>query len=121
MTRVIDGDTVDVDLFLGFGVVWHDQRIRLWGVDTPEVRGKERPRGLAVKEFVRGAVEGRDVMVRTFLDGRGKFGRLLGILYVPSDDGTHLNLNRYLAENDMAVLATFKREPFPGWPDLGIT
>ena len=55
MVKVVDGDTVDVDIDLGFGVWMRDQRIRLYGIDTPESRtsdDKEKVYGLAAKDFV---------------------------------------------------------------------
>ena len=55
ITRVVDGDTVDVDIDLGFGVWMRKQRVRLKGVDTPESRTRdkvEKKYGLMAKEFV---------------------------------------------------------------------
>ena len=55
MLRVVDGDTVDVDIDLGFGVWMRKQRIRLYGIDTPESRTRdleEKKYGLAAKDFL---------------------------------------------------------------------
>jgi len=72
---VYDGDTMRMDIDVGFGVTLRDQRVRLAGVDTPELRGKEREAGLNARDFVRKLVLRRTVMVQTFRDTTGKFGR----------------------------------------------
>jgi len=83
ITRVIDGDTVDVDIDLGFGVWLKKQRIRLYGVDTPESRTRDKVEkvfGLKAKAFVLEHLPvSSDQVLRTRLqDSRGKFGRILG-------------------------------------------
>ena len=83
ITRVVDGDTVDVDIDLGFDVWLKKQRIRLYGVDTPESRTRdleEKKYGLAAKAFVEKHIPvGSKQVLRTKLDdARGKFGRILG-------------------------------------------
>ena len=80
--RVVDGDTVDVDIDLGFGVWMKKQRIRLYGVDTPESRtrdAEEKVFGNLAKNFVQVRLPvGSNQVLRTKLDGKGKFGRILG-------------------------------------------
>ena len=100
--RVVDGDTVDVDIDLGFGIWYNKQRIRLLGVDTPEYRTsdtEEKIFGTLAKEIVEGFCPvGKEIILQTELDGKGKFGRILGIIV--SDD---TNVNDYLIENHYAV------------------
>ena len=78
--KVVDGDTVDVDIDLGFDTWLHNQRIRLYGVDTPECRTRnkqEKAHGLLAKEYVQKAlVVGRTYVLTT--KEKGKFGRFLG-------------------------------------------
>ena len=77
MRRVVDGDTIDVDIDLGFDV-WHKERIRLYGVDTPEVRGAEKAEGLISASRVEELLpKGSSVVIQTVYDRRGKFGRVL--------------------------------------------
>ena len=82
IVRVVDGDTVDIDIDLGFDIWLKKQRIRLYGVDTPESRTRdleEKKYGLAAKAFVEKHLPvGSTQMLRTKLDDRGKFGRILG-------------------------------------------
>ena len=80
IVRVVDGDTVDVDIFLGFGVVLHKQRIRLYGIDTPESRTRdpiEKKFGKLAAAFLKEKL-GKTCVIRTQLDDRGKYGRILG-------------------------------------------
>ena len=80
--RVVDGDTVDVDIDLGFGVWLHKERVRVQGIDTPESRTRdkeEKKYGLAAKAFVKDFFKIGDVTLTTKkYDAKGKFGRILG-------------------------------------------
>ncbi len=86
VTRVVDGDTVDIDIDLGFGVWLHKERVRIYGIDTPESRTRdkiEKRFGLLAKEFVKQFVKGSSVILRTQkYDAKGKFGRILGDIVV---------------------------------------
>jgi micrococcal nuclease len=104
VTRVVDGDTVDVDIDLGFGIWFRNQRIRLRGVDTPEFRTSdplEKQFGTLAKEIVEALCPvGGSVLLETTLDDKGKFGRILGTIWV--EDKT-LNLNQFLIDERFAV------------------
>ena len=80
--RVVDGDTVDVDIDLGFGIWLRKERVRLYGIDTPECRTRdleEKKYGLAAKSFVQDLLPvGSMQTLRTRKDDKGKFGRILG-------------------------------------------
>ena len=80
IVRVVDGDTVDVDIDLGFDVWVRRQRIRLFGIDTPECRTRnkaEKAHGLLAKAYVQKAlIVGRTYALTT--KEKGKFGRFLG-------------------------------------------
>ena len=86
VTRVVDGDTVDIDIDLGFGVWLHKERVRIYGIDTPESRTRdkiEKRFGLLAKEFVKQFVKGSSIILRTQkYDAKGKFGRILGDIIV---------------------------------------
>ena len=92
VTRVVDGDTVDADIDLGFNMI-HKDRIRLLGIDTPESRTrnrKEKALGLAskarLKELIKSATPGKRgkkiVYLQSSKEGKGKFGRILGSLWI---------------------------------------
>jgi len=103
--RWVDGDTVDVDIDLGFSVILRDQRVRLFGVDAPETRTRdldEKERGLATKEYcIKMAPEGSAVVLRSYKDARGKFGRILAEILV-MDGPIERNLNALLVEEGYA-------------------
>ena len=95
LERVVDGDTIDVTLDLGFNVKLHKQRCRLAGIDTPE----SRTRDLAEKALGKKASarlkelctqHKGNLILRTSKEGKGKFGRILGSLY-PSGSDVSLN------------------------------
>jgi len=102
VTHVVDGDTIDVDIDLGFDCWLKDQRIRFYGIDTPESRTRdlvEKKFGLLAKSIVEGYCPvGKKIILQTELDEKGKFGRILGIIWVDN-----MNLNDYLLENHYAV------------------
>ena len=100
--RVVDGDTIDVDVQLGFDVILSKQRVRLHGIDTPESRTRnkeEKIRGLLSKEYLRDmCFEGSTVRLQS--KERGKFGRILGILYA---DNNSISVNQQMIDDGFAV------------------
>ena len=84
ITRIVDGDTVDCDIDLGFKVILAKQRIRLYGIDTPESRTRdkvEKKYGLLAKKYLVDFIEAEDYQITLETakgSGRGKFGRILG-------------------------------------------
>ena len=84
ITRVVDGDTMDCDIDLGFGVWIHKERVRIYGIDTPESRTRdlvEKKFGLAAKDFAKKFLLDHDpevTLVCKEYDAKGKFGRILG-------------------------------------------
>ena len=86
ITRVLDGDTCDCDVDLGFGIFTKD-RIRFMGIDTPESRTrnkKEKALGLAAKARLKEILKENkgNIILRTSKEGKGKFGRILGTLLI---------------------------------------
>lgn len=85
IVKVVDGDTVDVDIDLGFGIWMKNERVRVMGIDTPESRTRdlvEKKFGLAAKERLKGLL-GKTSVLKTQVsksgeDMKGKFGRILG-------------------------------------------
>jgi len=95
LIKVVDGDTVDVDIDLGFGIWLRNERVRIMGIDTPESRTRnkiEKLFGLAAKTRLKELLK-KDVVLKTFKgrggeDAKGKFGRILGDfnVYYHNDD-----------------------------------
>ena len=81
VTKVIDGDTVDVDIDLGFGVMLKKERVRIMGIDTPESRTRDKVEkvfGLAAKARLKELLGKTATLVCKEYDAKGKFGRILG-------------------------------------------
>ena len=98
--RVVDGDTIDASIDLGFDISL-EKRIRLAGVDTPESRTtdlKEKAMGLESKEWLKKKLEGaKDIIIKTELpDSTEKYGRIIGHLFINGQE-TSLN-NQMIAE-----------------------
>ena len=92
--KVIDGDTIDASIDLGFGI-YLTKKIRLAGIDTPESRTtdlKEKTLGLQSKEWIKRILEfAKDILIKTELpDSTEKYGRIIGHLYINGED-TSLN------------------------------
>ena len=101
LVKVVDGDTVDVDIDLGFGVWLRKQRIRLYGIDTPESRTRdkvEKVYGLAAKDFLSKMLSTGEMSIKTHKDAKGKFGRILGELWT-----FDTNINEKMIERHHAV------------------
>lgn len=98
--RWVDGDTVDVDIDLGFGIIFHNQRIRLYGIDAYESRTRdleEKSKGLAAKAFVN-EMAPVDSKVTLITYKEGKYGRILGEIFLEGN----INLNTLLTEKGHA-------------------
>jgi micrococcal nuclease len=88
VTSVYDGDTLTVDIDLGFSIVLRKQTVRLVRINTPELRGSTQEKGLAARDALRSRVLGKSVILKTIKDSREKYGRWLGEVWV---DGECIN------------------------------
>lgn len=79
--KVYDGDTITVDIDLGFGVMLKKQKIRLLGINTPEIRGEERPEGLISRDRLSELILNKRILIITKKDSTGKYGRWLADIY----------------------------------------
>ena len=102
LVRVVDGDTCDAMIDLGFDV-WVKNRIRFYGVDTWESRTRdleEKAKGLEAKAYVKDLLENSDEGKFSIIShGRGKYGRVLGEIFVK---GHEKSVNELLKENGHA-------------------
>ena len=93
--KMYDGDTITVEIDCGFKISVV-KTIRLMGINAPEIRGVEREAGLKSRDALRGWINsalenGSELYIKTFKDKTGKYGRLIGIIYVDSFDSVSLN------------------------------
>ena len=105
VTRVVDGDTIDVILDLGFSIL-HKCRVRLYGIDTPESRTRdkdEKVRGKLAAKYLEDSIKnGTEIILRSKLkDSKGKYGRVLGEIIVDN-----ININQSMIEKYLAVQYT---------------
>ena len=111
LVRVVDGDTCDAMIDLGFDV-WVKNRIRFMGVDTWESRTRnleEKKKGLAAKAYVKDLLENSDNGKFSIIShGKGKYGRILGVLY----DGKKNIFTTMLKEGHLREYDGGKREPW---------
>ena len=102
--KVVDGDTVDVDIDLGFSTVLKKQRVRLMGIDTPESRTRdlvEKLFGKASKKHLTHLLSEGDITLISH--DKGKFGRILGELFVHNEDESVININKQMILDHHAV------------------
>mgnify|MGYP000453832910 CR=1 FL=1 len=104
VVKVVDGDTVDVDIDLGFGMVYKKQRVRMVGIDTPESRTRDKVEklfGKASKKHLKKLLEECETISLVSHD-KGKFGRILGTLYAHSE--TKVDVNQKMIDDCHAVV-----------------
>ena len=101
--RIIDGDSIVLNIDLGFNTWLNKQHIRLHGIDTPEIRTRdlvEKQQGNLAKARVEELIKvGDSVIIKSILDKYEKFGRILGIIELQNG----INLNQLLIEEFLAV------------------
>ena len=106
VVKIVDGDTVDVDIDLGFGVWLKKERIRMFGIDTPESRTRdldEKKYGLMAKEFITKLLDDKGgIVLKTRKDAEGKYGRILGELWRTTDFADK-SINQIMIEKHHAV------------------
>lgn len=102
VVSVYDGDTITAKVYLGLDV-YKVEKVRLYGLDAPEVRGEERVDGLKSRDALRLMLENaEEVNLYTFNDKREKYGRLLGIIHA---DG--VNINKWMIEKKYAIAKNY--------------
>ena len=102
ITKVVDGDTVDVDIDLGFGMTYKKQRVRLMGIDTPESRTRdlvEKLFGKASKKHLKEILSNAEMLTLVSHD-KGKFGRILGELFHSDNE---VSINQQMIHDHHAV------------------
>lgn len=110
IVKVVDGDTVDVDIDLGFGMTYKKQRVRMLGIDTPESRTRdlvEKQFGKASKKHLKKLLEMSE-RISLISHDKGKFGRILGELYGHYNEGhpvygESFNINQQMIDDHHAV------------------
>jgi len=109
VVSVYDGDTMRADIDLGFGIWMKNQSIRWLEIDTAELRGEERAQGIIARDRVRELILDKDVILKTYKDDKGKYGRWLAEVYfIDTKEITWNNsINEQLIQEGLA-------QPYPG-------
>lgn len=92
---VYDGDTVTLDIEVGFDMMINDAKIRIYGIDAPEMRGEERPQGIIARDALRELIDGKDV--RMVYHGKGKYFRYIAEIYIDT-----INISHWMVRNGYA-------------------
>ena len=98
---VYDGDTITVRIDLGFNVT-KIEKLRLFGINAPEVRGDDRTLGLISRDMLRTLILNKDVIVKTYRDKKGKYGRYLADIFIEQETGP-MNVNDWLVKENLAI------------------
>ena len=99
---VYDGDTCRVDIDLGLGIWLRNEKLRLVRINAPEMTGSDKALGMASRDFLRGLIDGREIIIETLTDRRGKYGRYLAEIWV-DQSGVWQNVNDALVAAGHAV------------------
>jgi len=104
LVRVINGDTLDIEIDLGFDLVIK-QRLKLYGINTPDSRSTDvetKRKGLDVKQRLIDILT-KEFKVETMLNKRGKYGRILGKVYIVDEKDNEVCINELLVDEGLAV------------------
>lgn len=104
LVRVINGDTLDIEIDLGFDIIIK-QRLKLYGINTPDSRSTNvtiKQKGLDVKQRLIGILT-KEFKVETMLNKRGKYGRILGKVYIVDENDNEVCINELLVDEGLAV------------------
>jgi len=101
VTGVYDGDSITIDIDLGFNNWKKNQKVRLLGINTPEIRGEERPDGLVARDRLRELILDKEIIITSYKDKSGKYGRWLATVFL-KQDGMFENINTLLLHEGLA-------------------
>lgn len=101
VTGVYDGDSITIDIDLGFNNWMKNQKVRLLGINTPEIRGEERPDGLVARDRLRELILDKEIIITSYKDKSGKYGRWLATVFL-KQDGMFENINTLLLAEGLA-------------------
>ncbi|MEK7729227.1 MAG: thermonuclease family protein [candidate division KSB1 bacterium] len=106
VVEVYDGDTCTVDIDLGLYTWLKTQKVRLYRINAPEMRGAEKEAGTKARDFLRSLILGQVVIMETIKDNTEKYGRYLGELWLERE-GQWVNVNDAMVQNGFAVYKNY--------------
>jgi endonuclease YncB( thermonuclease family) len=103
VTEVYDGDTITVDIDLGLHAWIKGEKIRFNRINAPEMRGVEKDKGKISRDYLRGLILNKEIIIETIKDTKGKYGRYLGEIWVKINDKDYINVNDDLVKKNYAI------------------
>jgi micrococcal nuclease len=100
--EVHDGDTIKVDIDLGFGIILNNQTFRFFGINAPEIHGDTKTAGMNSTAHVQKAIADKDIIIISIKDEKEKFGRWLGKIYYQNGENW-IDLNQEMIDLGLAV------------------
>jgi micrococcal nuclease len=98
VVSVYDGDTITADIDLGFGIIMKNQKIRLYGIDAPELKGLEKLSCQTSKIWLAEKILNKKIVVKTTQDKKEKYGRWLGEIFLNDE-----NINERMVNEGLAI------------------
>ena len=102
VTSVYDGYTCTVDIDLGLHCWVRGEKLRLHRINAPELRGKERPKGILSRDFLKSKIDGKEISIETIKDKKGKYGRYLAEIWLEEKPGKFKNINDLIVKEGFA-------------------
>jgi micrococcal nuclease len=102
VTGAYDGDTITVEIDLGMKTLVKGEKLRLHRINAPEMRGPEKVAGKASRDYLRSRILGKEVLIETLKDKRGKYGRYIAEIWLPENEG-YTNINDELVAQGHAI------------------
>lgn len=99
---VYDGDTCTIDIDLGLHIWIRGEKIRLNRINAPELKGKDRIKGLASRDFLKSLILDKEIIIETIKDAKEKYGRYLGEIWLKDRKGNFININDEMVKNKFA-------------------
>lgn len=102
VVSVYDGDTCTIDIDLGLHTWIRGEKIRLNRINAPELKGKERVKGIASRDFLKSLIHDKEIIIETIKDAKEKYGRYLGEIWLRDSSGNFINVNDEMVKNKFA-------------------
>jgi micrococcal nuclease len=102
VVSIYDGDTCTVDIDLGLHIWNKGEKIRLNRINTPEIRGKEKDKGIKSRDYLKSLILEKEIYIETIKDKKEKYGRYLGEIWLEDEKGKFININDVIVKNGFA-------------------
>ncbi|MDF7801861.1 thermonuclease family protein [Pontiellaceae bacterium B1224] len=101
VTDAYDGDTITVEIDLGLKTAVKGEKLRLHRINAPEMRGDEKVAGKASRDWLRGRILDKEIIIESIKDKKGKYGRYLAEIWL-EENGEYININDELVAKGFA-------------------